>query len=87
MKVKLAHLRDQGIDFAVFFVDARSRTTHARDELLASLVAQARSGGLRIDRAALAFQRNGQLTYYGAPDLVKYLGNRPPVGWNREMDA
>lgn len=36
-QIKLAHLRDQGIDFAVFDADAVARTQSARASLLAQL--------------------------------------------------
>ncbi len=77
MKINVAHLRDQGINFAVFEADAPSRTTRARDELLLRLTQQAQAHGLRVDKAALAFGQNGLLTFHGTPDLVCYLARRP----------
>ena len=88
MKINVAHLRDQGIDFAVFDADAPSRTRHDRDALLQRLTDQARRSGLRIDKAALAFAENGQLTFYGAPDLTRYLAARPSVvRWTHTLDV
>ena len=37
MQIRLAHLHDQGIDFAVFDADAVARTTASRATLLAQL--------------------------------------------------
>jgi len=75
MQIRLAHLRDQGIDFAVFDADAVARTSSARSALLAQLTQVARQSGLRIQKSALAFVENGQVTFYGAPDLVDYLAS------------
>ena len=86
MKINVAHLRDQGISFAVFDADATSRMSHDRDDLLQRLVGLARRNGLRVDKAALAFTRNGRLTFYGTPDLVRYLKRRPGVlRWTHEL--
>jgi hypothetical protein len=88
MKVSVAHLRDQGISFAVFGADARDRTDQGRDETLARLVDLARRNGLRVDKAALAFRRNGRLVFHGTPDLVRYLAARPSaVRWTHTLDA
>ena len=73
MQIRLAHLHDQGIDFAVFDADAVARTTAARAALLAQLTRTARESGLRIQKSALAFNENGVLRFCGAPDLVDYL--------------
>lgn len=87
MKINVAHLRDQGISFAVFDADARSRTNHGRDELLAQLVDLARQSGLRIDKAALAFTEHGRLKFYGTPDLVQYLSKAPmALRWTHSVD-
>ena len=74
-RIRLAHLRDQGIDFAVFDADARTRANAARAQLLAELTTCARADGLKIDKAALAFREAGRTTFYGTDDLVRYLSN------------
>lgn len=87
MKINFAHLRDQGISFAVFDRDASSRTSRDRDALLAQLVSLARASNLRVDKAALAFTEHGRLTFYGTPDLVKYLSNNPlGLHWTHSID-
>lgn len=75
MKVQLAHLRDQGIDFAVFDSDAKHRTRQARSDLLADLTKRAVASGLRVQKSALAFREGGRVKFFGAPDLVDYLSS------------
>jgi hypothetical protein len=52
MRVEMAHLQAQGINFAVFAADANDRTNSARQRLLGQLVTAARRNNLRIDKAA-----------------------------------
>lgn len=85
MVINFAHLRTQNIDFAVFDADAASRTDRDRTKLLAQLTSQARSSGLRIQKSALAFQENGQLRFFGTPDLVAYLANNPYIEWTHTL--
>jgi hypothetical protein len=73
MRVRLAHLLEQGVSFAVFDADARTRTNRDRNELLEALVLGARAAGLRVDKAALAFVSGGRLQFFGTPDLVSFL--------------
>lgn len=79
MKVNLAHLQDQGIDFAVFEADAASKTEIARNQVLSQLISAARAAGLKVDKGALAFTENGRLNFFGPPDLVRYLIGRGPL--------
>jgi hypothetical protein len=79
VRVRLAHLRDQGIDFAVFAADAVSKTTWDRNAILGRLTDKARAGGLHITKAALQFEEYGQVRFYGPPDLVRYLAVRGGV--------
>lgn len=73
MRVQFAHLREQGINFAVFDADARSGRNSDRAVLLARLTAAARGSGLRVDKAALAYDSGGAVNFYGTPDLVQFL--------------
>ena len=57
MRIQMAHLRDQGINFAIFAADAANHTDTGRQALLAELVAKARGNRLRVDKAALAYRR------------------------------
>jgi hypothetical protein len=77
MQINVAHLRDQGISFAVFDADAPSRTKTDRDELLLKLTQRLRSHGLRVDKAALTFKQGRRLMFHGTPDLVRYLSGNP----------
>jgi len=77
VQINMAHLREQGIDFAVFDADARAQTNHARADLLAQLTIEARRSGLKVDKAALAYSHGSRIEFYGTPDLVRYLAN----GW------
>ena len=86
MRVRMAHLRDQGINFAVFDVDAASRLNNDREELLLELIAKAQANGLRVDKGALAFNHGGRTRFYGTPDLVKYLSDLGGVpNWTHEI--
>jgi hypothetical protein len=87
MKINLAHIHEQGIDFAVFEADATSRLNSDRDQLLSDLVIQARANRLKVDKAALAFMENGRLKFYGTPDLVKFLSNNGLPRWTHKLDV
>jgi hypothetical protein len=79
VKIKVAFLRVQGINVAVFNADARSHSAAGRDRLLPELVDAATAQGLRFDKAALAFVEGGKLTFRGTADLVRYLARNPGV--------
>ncbi len=85
MGIPFAHLQEQGINFAVFDVDAQSRTSAGRSDLLARLTAMARAQGLRVEKSALAFVERGQIAYYGTPDLVKFLSNNGVPKWTHVL--
>lgn len=88
MKIQLAHLRDQGINFAVFAADAPSRTNSARDELLWDLTRRARASGLAVDKAALAYSEGGRQRFYGTPDLVRYLASAGGISrWTHTIEV
>lgn len=87
MQVNLAHLRNQGIDFAVFEADAQSRLDSDRAGVLQQLVFSARRAGLKIDKAALAFRQGNRIAFYGAADLVRYLQRRGVPRWTHTIDA
>lgn len=84
-KIRMAHLRAQGINFAVFAADSPSRTSQGRAELLADLAGKARGSGLRVDKAALAFTEGGRPTFYGTPDLVRYLSTHGVSRWTHTL--
>jgi hypothetical protein len=85
MKINLAHLHHQGIDFAVFAADASVSSNPARDELLSDLVIAARQRGLKIDKAALAFRSGGRTTFFGTPDLVRFLSKLGMPRWTHSI--
>jgi hypothetical protein len=87
MRINVAHLRDQGIDFAVFDADANSHLNSERDALLQQLAFSARRAGLKIDKAALAFRQGNHVTFYGAPDLVQYLQGLGVPRWTHTIDV
>lgn len=86
MRIRLAHLQDQGIHFAVFAADAVNHTDSGRANVLADLTHKARQTGLRVDKSALAFTQNGHPTYYGTPDLVQYLARWGVPRWTHWID-
>jgi hypothetical protein len=85
MQIRVAHLRAQGIDFAVFDADARSRLDSDRAELLLQLTAAARANGLNVDKSALAFRQGSQTRFYGTPDLVRFLANSGIPRWTHTI--
>jgi hypothetical protein len=85
MTIEFAHLRHQGIDFAVFAADARSATNRARSQLLGELVVAARRQGLKIDKAALAFRSGGRTEFYGTRDLVEFLSHIGVPRWTHTL--
>lgn len=87
MRIQMAHLRDQGIDFAIFAADAANHTDTGRQVLLSQLVAKARATRLRVDKAALAYQEAGRTRFFGTPDLVRYLASRGVPRWTHTLDV
>ena len=87
MRIEMAHLRDQGIDFAVFNADAPNHERTARQALLHQLMVAARRNRLKVDKAALAFEEFGQINFFGAPDLVQYLAARGVPRWTHTLDV
>ena len=87
MRIEMAHLRTQGIDFAVFAADANDHTNTGRQRLLGQLIAQARRNNLHVDKAALAFQEAGRTKFFGTPDLVRYLSSRGVPRWTHSLDV
>lgn len=86
MRIQMAHLRDQGIDFAVFAADAPSGSRSDRQALLNRLVATARMNRLKVDKAALAFEESGRINFFGTRDLVDYLASRGVPNWTHALD-
>lgn len=87
MTIKMAHLRTQGIDFAVFDADSTCRSNAGRGRVLGNLTAQARLSGLNVDKAALAFRECGRLTFFGSPDLVRYLSGGWTPRWTHTINV
>lgn len=85
MKINVAHIHHQGIDFAVFDADARSRTNSARAQLLRQLAATARANGLKVDKAALAYGSSRRIEFFGTPDLVRFLANTGLPPWTHTL--
>lgn len=87
MKIQMAHLRKQGISFAVFAADAPSRQHIDRSSLLADLTRRARASGLRVDKSALAYSEGGRTRYYGTPDLIWYLASNGVSQWTHTLEV
>ena len=73
MTTSFAHIREQGLDCAIFDANASNDSDSGRAELLSQLKALARSNGLHVDRAVLAYSKFGRLSFYGDRDLVQFL--------------
>jgi len=86
MQIRVAHLRLQGQSIAVFAADATAGSSTARSDVLARLARKARASGLRVDKAVLRFMEGGRITYFGSPDLVRYLANSGLHQWTHWID-
>ncbi len=89
MKIKFAHLSEQGFNCAIFDANAANNTDSSRADLLGDLVLNARQTGLRVDKAVLAFSRFGRPHFYGDKDLVRFLvsllENGGNFSWTHEL--
>ncbi len=78
MQIDLAHLRERSttghpIDFAVFDAKSNSGSQTDNNRLLVQLTARARASGLKVDQAALAYNQNGRIRFFGDNNLVEYF--------------
>jgi hypothetical protein len=92
MQINLAHLRERSttgapIDFAVFDARSNSGSQGDNNHLLGQLIAKARSAGLKVDQAALAYGENGRVKFFGSKHLVDYLSRRGLPGWTHRIDV
>jgi hypothetical protein len=92
MQVNMAHLRERStsggwVDFAVFDARSQSGTNADNAALLQQLTHRAMAAGLKVDKAALAFQQNGRIQFYGATDLVNYLSRSGLPRWTHKLDS
>lgn len=82
-RIRMAHLRIQGIDVAVFDANAVDNTDAGRAEVLADLTQRARRSGYRVEKSALAYGRR----FYGTPDLAHYLARNGVSRWTHVLDV
>jgi hypothetical protein len=87
MRINVAHLQTQGISFAVFAADARTGSADDRRALLNDLARRARRNGMRVDKAALVLEDCGRRTYFGTPDLVRYLSSHGVSCWTHTLEV
>jgi hypothetical protein len=90
-QIELAHIRErtvngQYIDFAVLNANAADRTDSARNRLLSELSMRARNAGLKVDAAALAYEENGRVRFYGSKNVVEYLSRGGVPHWNKTLN-
>lgn len=83
--IRVAHLRTQGISYAVFDADVRTGLDADRNALLRELTVEAERQGLRVQKAALAFSQGGRVTFFGTPDLVRYLAANGVSHWTHTL--
>ena len=83
--IRMAHLRTQGVNFAVFAADAPTHLDDDRAALLRTLTNEARRSGFRVDKAALAFSQGRRTVYYGTPDLVRFLSRNGVSHWTHSL--
>ncbi|MGA1742360.1 MAG: hypothetical protein ACO4AC_09410 [Pseudohongiellaceae bacterium] len=88
MKINVGHFRQETsdgdfIDFAVFSAKSESGTEKDNLELLNYLVRETvKQKNLKIDRAALVFDKGEEIRFYGSQDLVKFLSKHGFPKWN-----
>lgn len=92
MKFNFAHIRERStsggsIDFAVFEAHSTSGSSTDNAQVLADLTSRARSTGCKIDQSALAFNKNGRLTFYGTTNLVNYLSKMGLPRWTHSLNV
>ncbi len=87
MSIRVAHLRIQGIDVAIFAARPNVDTPSECAAALQQLTMRARAAGLKVDKAALAYSYGSGVRYYGTPDLVRYLQNNGVDHWTHTLTA
>lgn len=92
MQVNMAHIRERStsggwVNFAVFEARSLSGSNADNAALLHQLTRRAIAAGRKVDKAALAFQQNGEVRFYGTPDLVNYLSRSGLPNWTHKLDA
>jgi len=92
MRINLAHIRERSttggwINFAVFEAKSNSGSDSANRELLNQLTARASRSGLKVEKAALAYQESGRVKFFGTPDVVAYLSRRGVPRWTHHIDV
>lgn len=85
MSIRVAHLRIQGIDVAIFAARPKVDTDSECSAALAQLTMRARRAGLKVDKSALAYSYGSGVRYYGTPDLVQYLQNNGVDHWTHTL--
>jgi len=73
--VELSHVNIQGVNCAVFAADSINHSSSGRSGLLRELTIEARRSGLAVEKSALAYTEFGSVSFYGTPDLVRYLAS------------
>ncbi|ABM40193.1 hypothetical protein [Polaromonas naphthalenivorans] len=90
MKINFAHIRERStsggwINFAVFEANSTSGSDSANAQVLADLTNKTQLAGYKIDQSALAFMRQGRLTFYGTKNLVDYLSKQRLPSWTHSI--
>lgn len=90
-EVQLAHFRQQTatgqfVDFAIFDAKTESGSEEDNLELLNGLILKAiELENLKIDQAALMFEKNGEVRFYGSNDLVNYISKVGFKKWTHTL--
>ena len=87
MNIRLAHLNLQDINVAIFDAKPAVDSDSARRQLLSDLTSRGRLAGLRIDKSALAYVAGNRNTFFGTPDLVRYLQNNGVSKWTHTIEV
>lgn len=92
MEVNVAHVRERSssggwIDFAVFDAKSNAGTDSENEALLTQLSQAARSAGLKIDQAALAYRQGNRNRFFGSKHLVDYLVKSGVPRWTHKISV
>ena len=89
MKVNYAVLQEQVSDRlsnnVVFQAGAPSSLESEQMELLRQLMMHVRRKGLNVHQAALAFEEEGELKFFGSRNLVDHLSENGLPGWTHSL--
>lgn len=91
VNIKFAHNKKRStngswISFAVFKAKSTTGNNSDNQKLLQQLSNKVRGNGLKVDKSALAFMKNGRTCFFGTPDLVNHLSKSGMIRTNNSIN-